>query len=79
MTGAEFQAIRKKEKLSAVQFARILGYDGADTTMAAITYRFEAEVRPIPAAVARLVYMIGVHGVPKKFHPKVTHYEQPQI
>jgi transcriptional regulator with XRE-family HTH domain len=63
MTGPELKAIRKKLGLSTVELGRALGYIGKDNSVSVTVRRYEAEMKPIPPTIARLVAMYGKHGV----------------
>lgn len=68
MTADEFRAIRLKLGLTVIQWGRALGYAGSDATVTTQIYRFEGGGgREIPETVARLAYMLGRHGVPRRF------------
>lgn len=67
MTGPELKAIREKLGLSVIQMGRALGYSGNDNTISVQVRRYELGMREIPEWIARLAFMYGKHGVPKRF------------
>lgn len=67
MTGEELKAIRLKLGLSVIQMGRALGYSGNDNTVNVQVRRYELGTREIPPWIARLAFMYGKHGVPKRF------------
>lgn len=69
MSGQDLQRIRKGLRLSIVEFARTLGYEGLDNTIGVTIRRFEAGKRELPPWVPRLTTMFQRFGVPEDFLP----------
>lgn len=67
MTGPEMKDIRERLDLSVVQLGRAIGYTGNRATVDVTVRRYELGSREIPPWIARLVWMFGKHGVPKRF------------
>ena len=67
MTGPEFRSIRQKLDLSMDEFARELGYEGGNQGNRTTIKRFETGQRPVPAPIARLAWMLSVHGLPDEW------------
>jgi transcriptional regulator with XRE-family HTH domain len=67
MTGLELKAIRQKLGLSTIEFGRALGYEGADNTVSVTVRRYESAGREIPPWIGRLAFLLGRHGVPRRW------------
>jgi len=65
MTPNEFRNIRKKLNLTMDDFAIELGYEGTRTGNRNTIARFERNKRPIPLPVAKLAWMMELHGIPR--------------
>ncbi|QYO75673.1 helix-turn-helix domain-containing protein [Devosia salina] len=68
-TGDDMKRIRHELELSTLELARVIGYVGADSTVAVTIRRYESGQRPIPPWLARLMLMFERHGVPDDFRP----------
>jgi transcriptional regulator with XRE-family HTH domain len=64
MTPSEFRAIRKRLGLSTTAMGRALGYEGRDNSVSVTIRRYEAGMRPIPPAIAKLMTVYGRNGLP---------------
>jgi DNA-binding transcriptional regulator YiaG len=67
MDGKEMKRIRRKFDLSVEDFGKALGYAGTKNTISTVIRRYEANMRPIPGYLARLVTMFDMHGIPDGF------------
>lgn len=67
MKGDEVRKVRKKERLSASELGRAIGYQGSRETRARLIRLFESDTREIPPWIARLITMFRRFGVPKDF------------
>ncbi len=64
MDGREFRRIRETLNLSRDAFAIELGYEGNANGNRNTIKRFETNERPISLPVAKLVWLLGQHGLP---------------
>ena len=71
MSKDEFKRIRQKFKLSLDLFAIELGYEGNRQGNIKTMRRFESGQRGIPLTLAKLVWMISIHGLPDSWPPEL--------
>jgi len=83
MPKEQFKAIRRKLGLSLDQFAIELGYEGSRQGNNKTMRRFEGGKRGIPLTLAKLVWLLDVHGLPdswpENLEAKLTEVPEDEI
>jgi DNA-binding transcriptional regulator YiaG len=64
LPASELRRIRQKLGLSRDEFAIELGYEGTSEGNTNTMRRFETGRRGLPLTLAKLIFMIDVHGLP---------------
>lgn len=77
MTGDELADIRRRLKLSIVNFGLALGYSGAEENINRTIRRYEIGDKPIPPWIARLAIMFDRYGVPRDFRDEGERLPEP--
>lgn len=67
ISGKEFRRIREHLGLSRDQYAIEIGYEGSSNSNRQLIRRMEKGDRTVSLPVAKLVWLLGQHGVPESW------------